>query len=105
MQGLKCSGRQFPGNSKLCGSDLAFSHLLFASALASKLAGNFKAGASAFSITMSHLPLGLRIAVCDKLNHLQAGFVWYNLNQGTWTDVLGCGSPAAALMAGFHAVH
>jgi hypothetical protein len=27
---------------------------------------------------------------------LRAGFVWYNLNHGTWTDVLGCGSPAAA---------
>ena len=27
--------------------------------------------------------------------------VWYNLNHGTWTDVLGCGSPAAALMASF----
>jgi hypothetical protein len=32
---------------------------------------------------------------------LRAGFVWYNLNHGTWTDVLGCGSPAAALTANF----
>ena len=32
-------------------------------------------------------------------------FVWYNLNHGTWTDVLGCESTAAALMARFHAVH
>ncbi len=33
------------------------------------------------------------------------GFFWYNLNHGTWTDVLGCGSPAAALTARFRAVH
>jgi hypothetical protein len=55
-------------------------------------------------------PLKLNRSSCDcpgeePYPSLGAGFIWYNLNHGTWTDVLGCGSPATALTADFYIVH